>query len=127
MPTQPKGLAMTKKMILAAMTTAVLCGLTWNAQSQPQPQGSDLLLKLEADFAQATADHGFDGFMSYFADDGADLPNGGTIITGKENIRKELGPWTPDVSLTWTPVHADMAASGDLGYTYGTYVYKAKD
>ena len=65
--------------------------------------------------------------MSYFAEDAADLPNGGPIVTGKENIRQALGPWGPDVSLTWTPVKAEMAASGDLGYTYGPFVFKAND
>ena len=76
---------------------------------------------------KATAERGFDGFISYFADDASDLPNGGAIVTGKENIRKALGPWGPDVSLTWSPVKAEMAASGELGYTFGNYVFKAKD
>jgi ketosteroid isomerase-like protein len=66
--------------------------------------------------------------MSYFAAGASDLPNGGPVVTGKENIRKALEPWSPDVHLTSTPVYADMAASGgDLGYTFGTYVYTAND
>jgi ketosteroid isomerase-like protein len=102
-------------------------GFAWKAQSQSQASGTETLLKLEADFEKTTAEHGFEGFISYFADDSADLPNGGLIVSGKENIRRTEGPWPPDLSLTWTPVHADMAASGDLGYTFGTFVLKAKD
>ena len=65
--------------------------------------------------------------MSYFADDAADLPNGGTAARGKEEIRNALGPWTADFKLTWKPEYADMASSGDLGYTFGTYEATAKD
>jgi ketosteroid isomerase-like protein len=94
-------------------------------KTDADPNGSAKLTQLEADFNQATADHGFDGFMSYFADDAVELTAGSPIISGKENIRKALGPWGPDVSLSWKPVQAEMSASGELGYTYGTYVFKA--
>ncbi len=87
--------------------------------------GSELLVKLEADFARAVAERGHDAFVSYFAEDGVELQEGGGITT-KEDMRKE-GPWPPDMLLTWTPVKAEMAASGDLGYTYGNYVLKSKD
>ena len=29
--------------------------------------------------------------------------------------------------LTWSPVAADISASGDLGYTYGTFEFRSKD
>ena len=74
---------------------------------------------------KATAERGFDGFISYFADDASDLPNGGAIVTGKENIRTALA-WGPHVSLTWRPVNAEMAAFGEFGYTFGNYVFRAK-
>ena len=106
--------------LLVTITT-----IAW--RSQAKSDGSVQLLTLEAEFQKTTTEKGLDGFMSYFAEDAADLPNGGPIVTGKENIRQALGPWGPDVSLTWTPVKAEMAASGDLGYAYGTFVFKAND
>lgn len=105
---------------------ALVAGLAaLNAQPNAA-DGSELLVKLEQEFAKTTAEKGFDGFMSYFAEDGYDLPNGGEILQGKENIRKGIGPWGPDFKLTWTPVKAEMAASGDLGYTFGNYVATSK-
>jgi len=100
--------------------------LTTAAAAQPQSaQGSDLLIQFEADFAKAVAEHGHAAFVTYFADDGVELDDGGGI-TSRDAISKQP-PWPEGTSLTWTPVKADMAASGDLGYTYGNYVYKAKN
>jgi ketosteroid isomerase-like protein len=94
------------------------------AQQKSAAKG-DLLIKLEAEFAQAVAQQGQAGFVSYFAEDGVELDNGGGIVT-KEDMRKEPA-WPEGTSLTWTPVKAEMAASGDLGYTYGNYIYKARN
>ncbi|MBZ5655938.1 MAG: nuclear transport factor 2 family protein [Acidobacteriia bacterium] len=95
------------------------------ATKQKPAQGSDLLVQLEADFAKAVAEQGRAAFVTYFADDGVELEEGGGIST-KDDIRKQPA-WSEGTSLTWTPVKADMAASGDLGYTYGNYVFKSKD
>jgi ketosteroid isomerase-like protein len=110
--------------IVSVLLFAIQC---MAAQTRPvsQKSGPEVLLQLEADFMKATAERGLDGFMSFFADDAVDLPAGEDMVSGKENIRKALSPWGADVSLTWTPVKAEISASGDLGYTYGTYVYKA--
>jgi ketosteroid isomerase-like protein len=88
-------------------------------------KGSALLIKLETDFVKDVAEHGHDAFVAHFADDGVEIENGGGF-SSKADMLKE-GPWPPDFSLSWTPAKAEMAASGDLGYTYGNYVLKSKD
>ena len=117
-------------MKLKLSVIALLLGLLaaeFAGRARAESDGAAQLRQLEAEFVKTTAEKGLDGFMTYSAEDGAELENGDGIVTGKENIRQALGPWGPDVSLTWTPVKAEMAASGDLGYTYGTYVFKYKD
>jgi ketosteroid isomerase-like protein len=111
--------------VLATIVLLAAAGISWRAKAETD--GSAKLRALEAEFVKATAEHGLDGFMSYFAEDASELPNGSAVVTGKENIRHSLEPWGPDLSLTWTPVEAEMAASGDLGYTFGHYVLKTRD
>jgi len=80
------------------------------------------LLKAEADFEKARAEKGLEGWLSFFADDTADVAPGYPITSGKEAMRRRLEKqWNPNLKLTWTPAKADVAASGDLGYTFGTW------
>jgi ketosteroid isomerase-like protein len=102
-----------------------LIAIPASATKQKSAKGAELLFQLEAAFAQDAAQHGHDAFLTWFADDGVELDDGGGIVT-KEEMRKQPA-WAEGTTLTWTPVHADMAASGDLGYTYGNYVFKHKD
>jgi ketosteroid isomerase-like protein len=89
---------------------------------------SDTLRQLEADFMRAAAERGSAGYMAYYADDAVEVPNGGPIIQGKVNIAKGMGFLDEkDNHLTWTPVGADISASRDLGYTYGTFKFRSKD
>ena len=111
------------------ITVALLLVFVFAASSvatkQKSPTGADLLRQLEADFVTDVAKHGHAAFLSYFAEDGVELVDGGGIDS-KDAMRKQP-PWPDGTTLTWTPVKAEMSASGDLGYTYGNYVYTAKN
>ena len=114
---------MKKSKVVLLLLASLLSTLSF--AQQKSAQGADLLVQLEADFAKAVAEHGHAAFVTYFADDGVELDDGGGIST-RDAISKQP-PWLEGTSLTWTPVKADIAASSDLGYTYGNYVFKSKD
>lgn len=84
------------------------------------------LRQLETEFMQAAAERGSQGYMSYYAEDSLELPNGSDVLMGKIAIAKTMG-FLDDKnnSLTWKPLGSDV--SGDLAYTYGTYEFHSKD
>jgi ketosteroid isomerase-like protein len=95
-----------------------------------KPATVDTLRELEGAFMKATAEHGSVGYLSYYAENAVELPAGAAALEGKAAIAKTMGFLDQkDTHLTWSPVGADLAASGDLGYTWGTYEFRgvAKD
>ena len=95
------------------------------ASPKPTPE---MLKQLEAEFMKAAAEKGSQGYMSYYADDSVEVPNGAPLIQGKAEIAKGMSFLdNKNNRLIWTPVGADISTSGDLGYTYGTYEFHAID
>lgn len=95
------------------------------AADKKASSGSDLLIQLEAEFAADVAQHGHAAFVTHFAEDGVEVVDGGGFDS-LDAIRKQPA-WAEGTTLSWTPVKAEMSASGDLGYTYGNYVFTAKN
>ena len=87
------------------------------------------LLKTDIAFSQLAEEKGRNAAFIEYADSGATMLRAFSMpINGKDSIINLLGRH-PDSTfvISWIPIYADVARSGDLGYTYGTYSIAAKD
>jgi len=64
-----------------------------------------------------------DEHVRYYTEDAVVLPPNEPMAIGKEAIHKVIGDIfaMPGFSVKWQPAKAEVARSGDIGYTYGAY------
>jgi len=88
------------------------------------------IVETEHEFTELAQKEGIPkAFLTYAAEDVVLMRNNSLII-GKESLRERYKNKISElrnVSLTWKPDFVDVASSGDLGYTYGKYVYTEID
>jgi uncharacterized protein (TIGR02246 family) len=82
--------------------------------------------RLEAAMMSTAAEKGAEGYLSYYAEDAVELPNGAAILQGKKSLSKGMEFLNDKTNrLMWTPVRIDVAQSGDLAYSYGTFEFRS--
>jgi ketosteroid isomerase-like protein len=88
------------------------------------------ILQTEQDFAELAKKEGIGAAFLKYASEKAVLTRNNTLIAGKTAIKKyfeNLSTESKNVSLIWKPDFVDISNSGDLGYTYGKYIYTFVD
>jgi len=79
----------------------------------------------DVDFSNFSREHGMrKAFLEYIDDDGIMMRDNAMPIIGANAIDYITSMNDSSIVLTWEPHGGDIAASGDLGYTYGVYEMK---
>jgi ketosteroid isomerase-like protein len=119
--------------IWKASTSAVL--LMVGFASTGRSQGIDLqgagaqIVKADTEFARSVADRNRERFLSLIAETATfnggspnELRGRDAIMKGWEDFFTADGP-----TLTWAPSKGEVIGAGDVGYTIGRSVLRAKD
>jgi ketosteroid isomerase-like protein len=89
---------------------------------------ADTLIRMEEAFSRTSEEKGFHAALKAFMSPSATkLVEGRLPIIGGDSIAKLLDS-RPDTAfvITWKARHADIATSGDIGYTWGDWMLRPK-
>ena len=97
-------------------------------QSADTEAEKEKLLQTDIDFALFSVNHGAgEAFKQYLTEDALQLPAGKNPVQGLKNIYNMMKKNQRNYTLDWSPKYAEVAKSGELGYTWGTYSLAFKD
>src|SRR5712691_3365042 len=109
-------------LVLACLAAG--CGSSVNVNEELQK-----VLARDREWSQTDITKSVDKFMSFYAPEASIYPPGMPVANGPAAIRAVLMPMAqlPGFALQWSPTKANMTASGDLGYTAGSYALTVND
>jgi len=111
--------------ILLAAVVSFFLGVNYVKEGGEEDLPSvDVLLALDSEFSDYSKANGaYEAFAAYLADDAVALNGGQQPQIGRENIIATMTEIPEGAELVWTPQAGDISSSGDLGYTWGRYIY----
>ncbi len=108
----------------------LIAGLAFMADGCVSDREKNILeiRKAEAAFARMASEKGIPEAFFFFAADSGIIMRNNRLIVGKDSILGYYKSRTVgEAQLKWSPDFIDVAESGDLGYTYGTYTFTFRD
>lgn len=119
---------MNRKNILLLLILVLFAIVHVDAQKVKKEIAIKEIIAAETAFEKMAAEKGLAQAFWFFADDNAVIKRGNdSLIRGRDNIRhfysREL---FTKASIKWAPDFVDVSESGDMGYTYGKYLWQLK-
>ncbi|WP_445384140.1 YybH family protein [Robiginitalea sp. IMCC44478] len=115
---------------LLGLLGLLCCGCGEQASEDKRGDWEAEIVETERAFSKMAGEVGIpEAFLEYAAEE-AVLMRGNSLIKGMEAISQHLNNSILSDSttqLSWEPDFVSVSASGDLGYTYGQYVFSMKD
>lgn len=117
-----------KKYFFIAVSVILITACQSNREREKELMKNQIL-KTEKAFEKMTFEKGITEAFYYFADENAVIKRrNDTLIYGKENIRHFYEKENiKDATVNWTPDFIEVSDCGNLGYTYGKYVWRVKN
>jgi ketosteroid isomerase-like protein len=114
----------------AIVSLILLSGCHTKSEGERADQWKQEIRETEQAFSDLSEKEGIArAFLAYAAED-AVLMRNNQLIEGREAIAKRLEenqPYLENATLTWKPDFVEVSASGELGYTYGSYTMTTAD
>lgn len=86
------------------------------------------LLATDVEFSKRSVEVGAaEAFHFFLAEDAIQLPAQSNPIVGRDSIYERMKSEGGNYVLRWEPKTAEVAQSGELGYTWGTYTLSFND
>jgi uncharacterized protein (TIGR02246 family) len=117
----------TRPVVSIRAAFGLACALALTAACAPAPppdtRAADEAAIRTADQALSAAAKDLDRFMAAWTADGVMMPPNQPMASGTAAVRTTFGAMlaAPNLNVSWTPTTVDVARSGDLGYSIGTY------
>jgi len=117
--------------IFASVALALVVGTSGCATNSATPgpaSGAEVerLLRADKAFCALAQKRGAaEAFRTFAAEDAVCFPIGEAPVRGRAAILEWMSSG-PKGEMKWTPMTAEVARSGDLGYTWGTYEFRGQ-
>lgn len=110
-------------LLIVLVTVLAGCGVNMTGDANKNE-----LFEIDREFSQMSVEKGIAAaFVSYAADSAMILRDNMLPIVGRSAIGDLWGDTPEGVQLVWEPDFADIAKSGELGYTIGHWTYSSTD
>lgn len=106
--------------VLSINTPAIAVEMSKEAQE---------LVKLDDDWSAAATNRDVEKVASYYAKDTVVYPPNEVVAVGRDKAKEVWAGMLADPSLkiSWKATHAEVAKSGEMAFTAGTYQLSMKD
>ena len=118
-----------KRFLLATIiiSSLVSCDLFTKKKNTTGPDDKQQMMDADRAFSKLSEEKGMKAaFIEYIDSNGALLRPNEWPIVGADAIDYLIQQNDSTYTLKWQPKKGFVAASGDLGYTYGLYEYQSK-
>jgi ketosteroid isomerase-like protein len=119
----------TTQILILVIAGTVLFTACQQQNTNLREQAIDEIKAVEKEFNDSCAHMGIAKSFVLFAHNNVAMLRGGKLIVGIPAVdslyKSRINP--AGVQLTWVPTYVDASASGDLGYSYGTYNFSFPD